>query len=328
MSSPVLSIIVPVYNVGPYLGRCVKSILSQTFKDFELILIDDGSTDISGELCEQLKLMDHRILVVHQLNRGQAAARNQGIAIAKGEWLGFVDSDDWLEPNMYEKLLDAVSFYKAEVAICRHQFVSSSGSFQVIGEEINQVMDNIEATRQILGDERIQSFAWNKIYARRLFQDILYPEGRIFEDTATTYKLLYKAKSTVKISYVGYNYFANPQGTLLGASLNVDKWTKNFIDNSLAFSERYLFARSHKEFQDIVPLCAKKAYLMVQGFLHACGKNSIKLNYKQKLVVESILRDLCMKDLSDVPMIIKMDLCLFKMKPGFMWAFLKILKFR
>ena len=175
MSSPVLSIIVPVYNVGPYLGRCVKSILSQTFKDFELILIDDGSTDISGELCEQLKLMDHRILVVHQLNRGQAAARNQGIAIAKGEWLGFVDSDDWLEPNMYEKLLDAVSFYKAEVAICRHQFVSSSGSFQVIGEEINQVMDNIEATRQILGDERIQSFAWNKIYARRLFQDILYP---------------------------------------------------------------------------------------------------------------------------------------------------------
>lgn len=323
---PTLSIIVPVYNVKPYLNRCVRSILAQTFQNFELILVDDGSTDGSGELCDNLQEGNPKIKVLHQPNSGLSVARNSGLSVAQGEWVGFVDSDDWLEPEIYTKMLFAADVHSADIVICRHKSVSTEGQLlEVVGVNKEKVMDNIEATKLILGDDVIRSFAWNKVYRRSLFDSIHYPVGRIFEDTATTYKLFYRAKRVATIPYIGYDYLANPHGTLLGASENTEKWTRSFIDNCRAFTERYLFSRTHKEFSDIVPMCANKAYLMTQGFLHACAKRDIQLDDCQKKVMETILDTIYISDLSKVPIKQKTDIYLFKINRRMLWGFLNLI---
>lgn len=322
---PSLSIIVPVYNVKEYLGKCVDSILNQTFDDFEIILVDDGSTDGSGKLCDNYK-NEERVRILHQTNSGQSAARNSGLSVASGNWVGFVDSDDWLEPEMYGQMMEAAKKHKADVVICRHRSVSPDGeTLHVEGINGEKDIDNIEATKLIMSDDEIRSFAWNKIYHRRLFEDICYPEGRIFEDTATTYKLLYKARRITTIPYIGYNYLANPKGTLLGASNNVDKWIRSFIDNSRAFTERYAFTCAHKEFKSIRPMCARKAYLMAQGFIHACTKRGIQLNKRQKELLNSVFKTLNITDLKDVKLKQKLDILLFRIYPSLMWKFISII---
>jgi glycosyltransferase involved in cell wall biosynthesis len=115
---PVISIIVPVYKVEPYLRRCIESILAQTFSDIECILIDDGSPDNCSVICDEYAQKDGRIVVIHQENRGVSAARNAGLEAARGEWIGFVDSDDWIEPNMYESLLEACVAKDSDLAVC------------------------------------------------------------------------------------------------------------------------------------------------------------------------------------------------------------------
>ena len=126
---PELSIIVPVYKVEKYLPKCIDSILAQTFTDFELILIDDGSPDRCGEICDEYAIKDERIVVIHQVNRGVSAARNAGLDAAKGEYIGFVDSDDWIKPEMYEIMVRTAIDKKADVVICGLNDMKESGEF-------------------------------------------------------------------------------------------------------------------------------------------------------------------------------------------------------
>lgn len=127
---PKLSIIVPVYNVEKYLSKCIDSILNQTFKDFELILIDDGSSDGSGKICDKYANKDRRIAVIHQENTGVSAARNAGLDIAKGEYIGFIDSDDFIDKSMYEKLINAIESFNVDMAICGYDYINESGKME------------------------------------------------------------------------------------------------------------------------------------------------------------------------------------------------------
>ena len=182
-----ISVIVPVYNVEPYLEKCLDSIIGQTYKDLDILVIDDGSTDHSDEICDKYAEKDKRIKVFHTENRGLSAARNLGLENAKGEYIGLVDSDDWIEQDMFEALLSKIEETAADVAEC--------GSFVDYPEKsikrtaIQQVVQSEESIEALLHG-RISTQVWNKLYNRSCFENVRFPDGRSFEDIATTHKII------------------------------------------------------------------------------------------------------------------------------------------
>lgn len=237
-SKPFLSIIVPVYNVEQYLEKCICSILGQSFGDFELILINDGSIDKSGLLCDEYAKKDKRIRTIHQENAGLSAARNAGIDIAEGEYITFVDSDDWIEPETYETAVEFLQSNHLEV-VCFDFYTERNGkkSYQPMYDS-NRVFAGKEALNEIL-KERIDNSAWDKLYLRSLFDALRYPAGRVFEDVALTYKVLAKAKRIGYLQRPLYHYVKR-KTSIIGTSFSAQKrW-----DRFLAHQERLKFAES------------------------------------------------------------------------------------
>ena len=160
---PLISIIVPVYNVKNYLEKCLQSICGQTYKNLEIILIDDGSSDGSGELCDLFAQRDGRIRVFHQANAGQSAARNRGLAVAQGEFLGFVDSDDWIESDMYEFLYRLLKENEADISICSHYRDKGKKSVAKYSSGEQFVFTRDEGIRALVVDRRIRNYVWDKL---------------------------------------------------------------------------------------------------------------------------------------------------------------------
>lgn len=180
-----ISVIVPIYRVEKYLPACIDSILNQTFTDFELILVDDGSPDRCPEICDETAKQDARVRVIHQANAGLSAARNAGIEIAHGEWLGFVDSDDYIAPQFYEKLYQTAQRTDADCVMCSVQNVDESG--KSIDSALMRVADEVKTGQEVLqkiGRDDVTPYltAWNKLYRRKLFNTLRYPSGRQNED--------------------------------------------------------------------------------------------------------------------------------------------------
>lgn len=181
-----LSIIVPVYNVEKYLCRCVDSILAQTFTDYELILVDDGSPDGCPAICDGYALKDPRVRVIHKSNGGLSDARNAGLDIAQGDYIGFVDSDDYIEPQMYQRLIEALELHDADLVACGILQERENG--QITGRWPGLTEDRIYGRQDFLDHfypdvrRNILPAAWNKVYKKRLFRDLRYPKGKIYED--------------------------------------------------------------------------------------------------------------------------------------------------
>ena len=193
-----ISIIIPVYNVEKYVRKCLDSVVNQTYKDLEILVIDDGSTDGSGKICDEYK-KDNKVRVFHTENRGLSAARNLGLDKAKGEWIGFVDSDDWIEPYMYEVLLKRAEKTGADIVAFKFYQEYVNKTEESVGSTVPFTVEGDDILKAILLERRFTEDVWNKFYRSTLFQSIRYPEGRIFEDYATTYKLLQKAKKLIYI---------------------------------------------------------------------------------------------------------------------------------
>lgn len=206
MAQPTLSIIVPVYNVEKYLAQCIDSILAQTFRDFELILVDDGSPDNCPALCDAAAQKDARIRVIHQKNGGLSAARNAGLDIARGEWVSFIDSDDWIEVDMYEALYHAVQKYQADMAFCTLLMVDEQD--RPLGE-IREWTD-LEVLDQEQAIARIASTplhsACNKLYRRRIFETLRFPVGRLNEDSFVAPAILEQITKAVYVPQQYYHY--------------------------------------------------------------------------------------------------------------------------
>lgn len=321
-----LSIIVPVYNVKQYLSKCVESISNQTFTDFELILVDDGSTDGCGELCDIYKNKDSRIKVIHQMNQGLSAARNAGIKIASGEYLGFSDSDDWLEPEMYEHLVKAVTQNDADMAICRIQRITSEGRIvDVTGYNWEFVMDKYEATKEILRDDIMPSYAVNKIYRRELFNGVEYPLNRYFEDTSTTYKLIYKTRKVAVSSYIGYNYLVNENSLCNNKTIDYSKQVKREYDNALAFGERYMFCKSDDNLRDVRRICANKAYMRMRSFIHLQVHKGFSISEKQKKEIDTIMKSFEWRDLRDFSTSQKVDVIAYNYCKPLLYVYLRLI---
>ncbi len=213
---PHISIITPVYNVEKYIHRCIDSILSQTFSDFELILVDDGSPDASGAICEEYAVKDDRIVVLHQQNRGQAAARNRALDVARGEYIAFVDSDDWVHPQFLEVLYRNIRETQADVSVCGHRKVTEILPFHEIEEGSAEVLSGADFVRMGLTGQipnRVW-LLWDKLFRRECFEHIWMPEGRINEDNATVYKVLYEAQRVAFCDEILYFYFYNESSTV------------------------------------------------------------------------------------------------------------------
>ncbi len=213
---PQISVIVPVYNAEAYLDRCVQSILAQTMSDFELILIDDGSPDRCGVMCDAYAKQDSRIHVIHQTNAGQAAARNRALDIAKGEYFGFVDSDDYVHPQAFEILLGNARQHHAQISVCGYQAVTGLVEHPPLEDIPSHPWKGPDFLRHCLLDrvDKKPWVLWDKIFHRDCFRDLRFPEGRIYEDNAVVYRTLYEAETIADCDAKLYYYFFNESSTV------------------------------------------------------------------------------------------------------------------
>lgn len=207
-----VSIIVPVYNVEKYLRNCVESILQQTFENFELLLIDDGSPDKCGKICDEFALTDSRVKVFHQENKGLSAARNVGIEMSRGDFLTFIDSDDFIFPHYLEKLISACTDNDADMAVCDFVRCSSNDTLndmvEVYLDKHTEIFSN-QRMSVFFTTNKISTTAWGKLYKRTLFEDVRYPLGKYNEDIFVTYMIVHFSRNVVFSDYQGYVYRKN-----------------------------------------------------------------------------------------------------------------------
>ena len=234
-----VSVIVPVYNVEKYLKQCLDSIVDQTLEDLEIVLVDDGSVDSSGTICDEYAKKDSRIEVIHKINGGLSDARNVGINRANGRYIGFVDSDDYIKEDMYEKLINLIKEYDADISICNLYDV-------IDGKEYVRNKDNgiheysrIDILKEILLDKNIQSYAWNKLYKKELFDEIKYPIRKKYEDIGTTFYLFEKCNKIVVTSEPEY-YYLKRADSLVN---NVTEST--ILDYTEIIIQRYLYIKQN-----------------------------------------------------------------------------------
>lgn len=236
-----ISVIVPIYNVEKYLRRCIDSIINQTYKNLEIILVNDGSLDGSLDICKKYKKIDSRIKLVNKNNGGLSSARNEGLKIATGDYISFIDSDDWIKEDMYENLLNNAIKYNADISVGGvADLLEKEDSYEVIKSDF----DGVHKIECISREEAIEKFlmepwaAWDKIYKREVHENLYFPLGEINEDEAIALKLLDKCNNIVYDNKVFYNYIKR-KNSITTSEFNEKKfdWYKH-CKNNLNFIEK------------------------------------------------------------------------------------------
>ena len=233
---PQISVIVPVYNVEKYIHRCVDSILAQTFTDFELILVDDGSPDNCGAVCDEYAAKDSRVVVIHQENGGLSAARNAGIdwafANSNSQWLTFIDSDDWVHKDYLYYLYEAAVSNSVALSMCMcvetFEYTNENDAIYIV-----HILAPTDA--YILKNRGVTAFACGRLYAKNCFQQLRYPLGKVFEDLFVTYKILFSQRRIAFVSGTLYYYYQNPE------SITKRKWTLQRMDELEAYEEQLVY---------------------------------------------------------------------------------------
>lgn len=234
-----ISVIVAAYNIAGYIERGIDSIRKQTYQNLEIIVVDDGSTDDTGNICDVLALKDARVQVIHKENGGPAQARNVGIARAKGSYIGFVDGDDWIDSDMYEKMLGALREQDADIAICRYRQVHKaytedlSVDRAIVFEEQEALQYYVQETKEYA----IQNAAWNKLYKREILEGITFPVGKWYEDIMFATMALARAGRCVYLDTACYNYIIDREGSIMNTQIN----PRTFTDQIPAYYEKTKF---------------------------------------------------------------------------------------
>lgn len=241
---PKISVIVPVYKVEKYVNKCVDSILDQSFRDFDLILVDDGSPDSCPQICDYYASQDDRITVIHKTNGGLSDARNAGIDWAMehsdSEWLAFVDSDDYLHPDYLNTLYQTAQNLGADLVIC--DFVRVNDEEEVIEEEhkfYNLVTEDKEELFRILNECWRIDVAWDKLYNKQIFSELRFPYGKIHEDEFVIHKVLWESNKTAILDHAIYNYRIREHSIMTSES------PKSRLDQMEALIEQYEFSVQH-----------------------------------------------------------------------------------
>jgi glycosyltransferase involved in cell wall biosynthesis len=255
-----ISVIVPVYNTEKFINKCITSILSQSYSNLEVILVNDGSTDQSGVICEHFRSLDNRVIVIHKNNGGQSSARNEGLKIASGDIISFVDSDDWLMPEIYEHGIDLMNKYGCDVVDFKVHYAKSE---RIVIKNTKKIKIKIVEGQDILLDylqrgqvENTPFSVYRKLYKVKLLKNITFPVGKINEDISTNYRILMNAQKLVHTSFYGYCYrqegttttrqgFRNKDYDLLTASYELISLAELSKNKTIKYLAEVKLARSY-----------------------------------------------------------------------------------
>lgn len=204
MKLSLISVIIPVYNVEKYLTRCLDSVLAQTYTNLEILLIDDGSTDASGKICDKYARQDKRVRVFHKPNGGVSSARNMGLDNASGDYIGFVDSDDYIDPTMYVHLSSLINIYQTDIAVCNIYYCSSKKEFKA--SHPGKIYKGMEAFALCVHQKSVFVSIWNKLYKRECIGNIRFSQEKRSEDYKFLYDIFKKGSSLVYSNDVKYFY--------------------------------------------------------------------------------------------------------------------------
>lgn len=283
MKEELISIIVPIYNVEQYLPRCIESIINQTHKNLEIILVDDESPDNCGKICDEYKEQDARIKVIHQKNRGLSGARNAGIDIARGEYIGFVDSDDYIEPTMYETLYHDIKKFDAGLSICSRYYEFEDGK-RVERYKLDKDIKVYTGKEAIVEMNNYSSFdmsAWDKLYKRELFTEIRFPEGKLSEDFFIMHRLLDEAQVVTFNPSPLYIYVQRNNSISRNKKINWD-----FIEASRKQLE--YVCEKYPDLEDVARTAYASANMTVYNF-HI--KSKVKCSSKKRKELQKVVRD-------------------------------------
>ena len=223
MNAAKVSIIVPIYKVEPYLDKCISSIVNQTYTNLEIILVDDGSPDSCPAMCDSWAEKDSRIRVIHKTNGGLSDARNTGMAVATGELMAFVDSDDWIAPDMYEHLYQRLAEDNSDIAACGVQMVwEDKMPSRMLTRDGNCVLNQEEAMRAIIEESWLKQPVWYKLYKTVLVRDILFPKGKYHEDVFWSYQAVGRAQKVSISEHIGY-YYLQRGGSIMGEGYSLKR---------------------------------------------------------------------------------------------------------
>lgn len=256
MTDSTLTIIVPCYNVSRYLEKCVKSLLTQKYQDIDILLIDDGSTDATPSLCDQLALANNRIRVIHQCNMGLPITRENGIKNTEHEYITFVDADDWIHPDMYYNMMNAILKENVDVAQCGVCDVYPDGiqkhRYQDFYNNIYIKYNHTDGFSKLIEEKEWRSYMWNKIFRKGLFKNVIFPIGRgLDEDTSVMHQIFHHAQSSIYFKDEYYFYFHRPNSICNDS--NISSITKKCYDRVNARLERYEFVSQYPEYNHILP---------------------------------------------------------------------------
>lgn len=214
MTQQMISVVIPVYNVAPYLRKCLESVLNQTHQNLEIILIDDGSNDGSEKICDEYAAKYSNVAVHHQENAGLSVARNRGLEESHGEWIAFLDSDDWVDPDMYQTLYDLAQEYDAEITSCGTKQVTVDGEVGAVSETGElQILNSDEMIAGLVTQEVVRFEVWNKLWKRSLIGDIRFIKGQVSEDVYFDRVLFLRANKMVHIDLPLHNYLVKRPGS-------------------------------------------------------------------------------------------------------------------
>ncbi len=291
---PLLSVIVPIYNVEKFLHRCVQSILKQTYRDLEIILVDDGSTDGSGRICDELGETDGRLRIIHQENGGLSAARNRGIEEAHGEYITFVDSDDYIDENMYHAMLMKMQEQNADMAVCGYSKWLEEKDCIVeptIGV-VEGVLSGSDMFNLLFCEELSvwMPVAWNKLYKKELWDNLRYPTGKCHEDEYVIHHLLNRCKTVVAMSERLYVYSVRAGSIMTSKSLKSSRdWIEALLDRAELFERTGPAALEQKQWEQCVRMilweCKKisEIHSKEQEFIHEMVCHVKKIRKERKI---------------------------------------------
>lgn len=279
-----ISVIIPVYNVAAYLPQCLESVLSQSCSDLQVILIDDGSTDASGAICDEYAAKDPRVVVIHQKNGGAAAAKNAGLRAATGKYLSFVDSDDYLEPGAYEHMLHLLHTYNADVVQCAFRDAFKNFSVDQVGIHSKKEYD-VRSYMKLYTTDWTCGLMTDKLYVRALFDGIFFEEGHKIDDEYFTYRGIMNAQKIVRDNFVIYNYrkrrcsvMVSPESGKQILKDRIDYLSKRRVNVIARFPElRRIFDRHFVDAMIILsrdPLASKETNALI--------KQQLKVYIKEK----------------------------------------------
>ena len=297
--NPLISVIVPVYKTESFLDACVASILSQTYTNLEVILVDDGSPDNCGKMCDAWAEKDSRIIVIHKENGGLSSARNAAFEVISGELVAFVDSDDYIDTDMLGFLLENMTQYDADISMCGLRKIINGIAKPPASLGETQVFSREDAYRHLLLDKSIVSHAWDKLYRKHLWETVRFPEGRIYEDIAIMHEVFWPAGKTVYSPVPKYNYLIHSDSISLSPNI------KRSYYLALAFADRLTFTlqvSDNPEYKDIA-LMKFSEHLINACSSFFCLPREEKKKYESEIAEIKTLLHTWNKSLKGCPMV-------------------------